>query len=446
MKIPQRPPSLDDLFAEPLDGDGFRRIFEHSQPLDAKGRYLHWDEMRNRRPPEGLDVRAWWFATSVARRSLRRILPFRSVDGTPFTFCNVDTIQKMVHRIDQQAGGQILADDVSTSLRSSNRYLVSSLIEEAITSSQLEGASTTRRVAKELLTSGRKPRDRSETMIANNYAAMLFSHEISGDELTTDAIFELHRILTQDTLDNPDSAGRTQRPEESRVSVYWNDDTLLHTPPKAGELPARLEALCRFANSADEDGYIHPVVKAIIIHFCLAYDHPFEDGNGRTTRALFYRSMLHDGYWLAQYISISSILRKAPVKYAMSYLYTETDSNDMTYFIIYQLGVIERAIKSLHDYLTRKIVETREVEKKLQSSSILNHRQMTVVEKSLRDPGESFTIASQQTRHRVTYQTARSDLLELEDLGLMQKSRVSNKFVFRPVPEIAERLKDLGSN
>ncbi len=39
-------------------------------------------------------------------------------------------------------------------------------------------------------------------MIANNYAAMLFSQEISGDELSTDAILELHRILTQDTLDN----------------------------------------------------------------------------------------------------------------------------------------------------------------------------------------------------------------------------------------------------
>ena len=446
MKIPQRPPSQDQLFAEPFDNDRLRRIFEHSQPVDTKGRYLHWDEMRNRKPPEGLDLREWWFATTFARQSLRRSLPFRSVDGRPFTFSNVDAIQKMVHRIDQQASGQILSDDVTTNLRSSKRYLVSSLIEEAITSSQLEGASTTRRVAKELLTSGRKPRDRSETMIANNYAAMLFSQEISGDELSTDSIFELHRILTQDTLDNPDSAGRLQRPEDSRVSVYWNDDTLLHTPPTARELPDRLEKLCRFANSADEDEFIHPVVKAIIIHFCLAYDHPFEDGNGRTARALFYRSMLHDGYWLAQYISISSILRKAPAKYAMSYLYTETDNNDMTYFIIYQLGVIERAIKSLHDYLARKITETREVEQKLQNSSKLNHRQIAVVEKALRDSGGSFTIASQQTRHRVTYQTARTDLLELEEFGLLKKNRVSNKFVFRPVPEIAERLRDLGTS
>ena len=55
----------------------------------------------------------------------------------------------MVHRIDQQAGGQILADDLVTNLRSSDRYLVSSLVEEAITSSQLEGACTMRQVAKE---------------------------------------------------------------------------------------------------------------------------------------------------------------------------------------------------------------------------------------------------------------------------------------------------------
>jgi Fic family protein len=402
--------------------------------------------MRNRKPPDGLTLREWWFATTFARQSLKRRLPFNATDGKPFTFSNVDTIQKMVHRIDQQASGQILSDDVATSLRSSSRYLVSSQVEEAITSSQLEGASTTRLVAKELLTSGRRPRDRSETMIVNNYAAMLFSQDISQDELTPDAIFELHRILTHDTLDNPDSAGRLQRPDDERIAVYWNDDTLLHAPPPAKELPERLEKLCRFANNEDEDEFIHPVVKATIIHFCLAYDHPFEDGNGRTARALFYRSMLHDGYWLAQYISISSILRKAPVKYALSYLYTETDENDMTYFIVYQLGVIERAIQSLHDYLARKIAETRAVEKRLQNSSTLNHRQIAVIEKALRDPGEMFTISGQKTRHRVTYQTARTDLLELEELGLMKKTRVSNKFIFRPVSELAERLRDLGSS
>jgi Fic family protein len=352
----------------------------------------------------------------------------------------------MVHQIDQRASGQILADDVITNLRSSSRYLVSSLVEEAITSSQLEGASTTRRVAKELLATGRKPRDRSETMIVNNYSAMLFSQEISKSDLSSEAVLELHGIVTQDSLDNAESAGRLQRPEDERIAVYWNDDTLLHNPPPATELPERLDALCRFANGEVDSGFIHPVIKAIIVHFCMAYDHPFEDGNGRTARALFYWSMLHDGYWLAQYISISSILRLAPAKYARSYLFTETDGNDMTYFILYQLAVIERAIKSLHEYLARKTSETRDVENAIQGSSALNHRQISIIEKALRDPGESFTIAAQQTRHRITYQTARTDLLRLEELGLMTKTRVANKFVFRSAPDLADRLRAIGAS
>ena len=57
-------------------------------------------------------------------------------------------------------------DEVVTSDRlAGQRYLVNSLMEEAIRSSQLEGATTTRRVAKELLRSGREPKDRGERMI-----------------------------------------------------------------------------------------------------------------------------------------------------------------------------------------------------------------------------------------------------------------------------------------
>ncbi len=166
---------------------------------------------------------------------------------------------------------------------------------------------------------------------------MQFAKEISEEDLTPALVLELHRILTVGTLDNPDAAGRLQTTDDDRVSVYWHDDTLLHKPPGASELPERLQKLCDFANGVNLKGFIHPVVNAIIIHYVMAYDHPFEDGNGRTARALFYWSLLRDGYWLSEYISISSILAKAPAKYVMSYLYCETDDNDLTYFIIYHL-------------------------------------------------------------------------------------------------------------
>ena len=144
----------------------------------------------------------------------------------------------MVHRIDQKASGQILADDVVTNLRSSDRYLVSSLIEEAITSSQSEGASTTRRVAKEMLESGRRPLNHSEQMILNNFKAMMYAQELSEEALTPDDVLSLHRVVSDETLSAPENSGRLQEPGDDRIAVYWHDGTLLHQPPPAEELPA----------------------------------------------------------------------------------------------------------------------------------------------------------------------------------------------------------------
>lgn len=88
------------------------------------------------------------------------------------------------------------------------------------------------------------------------------------------------------------------------------------------------------------------MVRACILHFMLAHEHPFRDGNGRTSRALFYWYMLKSGYDVFKYISISRLLHAAPVKYAASYQYTESDGMDLTYFLEYQAGVIKRALQT----------------------------------------------------------------------------------------------------
>jgi Fic family protein len=256
---------------------------------------------------------------------------------------------------------------------------VKSLVEEAITSSQLEGASTTRDVAKEMIKRGRAPRDRSETMILNNYRALQFIREIREESLTPSIVFELQRLLTEGTLDEPNAAGRFRHQDEHIVVSDEMDGSVLHDPPSAAELQARMEAMCAFANAADTDEpFIHPVVRSILLHFWLAYDHPFVDGNGRTARALFYWSMARRGYWLAEFLSISRILKHAPGRYNRAFLYTETDDNDATYFILFQLRVIVRAIEELHEYLARKAVEMEETARLIRRSHVirerLNHR------------------------------------------------------------------------
>jgi Fic family protein len=277
-------------------------------------------------------------------------------------------------------------------------------------------------------------------MILNNYGAMSSMRTWSDEPLTVQRIYELHRILTEDTLDDASEAGRPQLPGETRVSIIdRSDGKILHQPPPAALLPERLEALCRFANGGETSGFMHPVVRSILVHFWLAYDHPFADGNGRTARALFYWSMLRQGYWLTEFLSVSRVLKKAPAQYARAFLYTETDDLDTTYFLLYQLSVICRAIDELHQYLTRKIREVRKAEELLKDTD-LNHRQLAVVGHALRNPDAEYTFRSHMTSHRVVYESARSDLLELEGMGLLVRTQIGRRFVFRPAHDLGDRL------
>ena len=240
-----------------------------------------------------------------------------------------------LHQIDRQAGASVVAPEAVTTRSTRDRYLLSSLMEEAITSSQMEGAATTRDVAKAMIRSRRPPRDRSERMILNNFLTMQRIQELRKQPLTPQLVLDLHRLVSEDTLDDPADAGRL-RPAGKEVVVDDVYGTVFHVPPPAEELPQRLEELCRFANGETPKVFIHPVVRAIALHFWLAYDHSFCDGNGRTARALFYWAMLHQGYWLFAFVSISSVINKARGRYASSFLLGESGENDLTYVLLAQ--------------------------------------------------------------------------------------------------------------
>ncbi|PPD49181.1 MAG: hypothetical protein CTY16_04640 [Methylobacter sp.] len=222
------------------------------------------------------------------------------------------------------------------------------------------------------------------------------------------------------------------------------ESTVLHTPPDAGQLPERIERICQFANNSTEHEFIHPVIKAITLHFMMGYDHPFVDGNGRTARAVFYWAMAKYGYWLIEFISISRIIKQAPVKYGNAYLHSETDDGDLTYFLIHQMDVIRRGVASLHDYLERKACEIEEAEKLLENSKAsgqLNYRQLSLLKHALKNPNAIYRIQEHQSSHAISYQTARTDLLKMSDeLNLLRKRKYGNSFVFVSPPDLKAKL------
>ena len=438
------PPPMDEISGSlPAHGErSLASLLQRAQPVDSDGSYLHWAEIKYRTPPPGETTETWWLGMKLARRAASRDLPFTSVAGRPITFANIDQVQALVHRIDRGASGQMLAEQHEALLSSSDRYLVNSLREEAISSSRFEGANTTRRVAKEMLRSGRQPRDRGERMILNNYHAVEAAGRLArrGADLRLGDILALHKIVTAGTLDEERAAGRLRGPGDEDIVVMSSAQEVIHRPPPWQQLERRMAGVTGFANAGgDGQPFVHPVVRAILLHFMIGYIHPFVDGNGRTARALFYWSMLRSGYWLAPYLTISTILQRNRAAYELAYEYADTDGHDATYFVLNQLGVIEQALEQFDRYLRRQLSDTRRLERQLWDSD-LNNRQIALLRRAQRHASEPITIDSHRREHRIAYATARGDLLALEERGLLAKRRSGKKFVFRAADDLEERL------
>lgn len=431
MKIPDSPPSLHTLIAQ-IKPDRFTAlILEHSN-LKTDSRYMHWEELRHRPPPAGVTHEEWWLLIKLGRQSLARSLPLYDKLGRNFTYVLAEPLLKALRYIDRHAGGSDFLGNPQINTEERDRYLFNQLMEEAITSSQLEGASTTRRVAEEMLRSGRAPKDTSERMIHNNFEALRLIRDIAQAPLTVEAICHLHKITTRGTLDDPTEEGFFRFDDD--VKVVDEQGAILHIPPKASEVQDRMESLCHFANQTEEDEpYCHPVIRAVLLHFMLGYIHPFADGNGRTARALFYWSMLRQGYHLMEYVSISEITKKAPGQYKRAYLYTESDASDATYFILFQLRVIEDALKYLRNYLTQKKEEMQQTQLLLGSikdREKLNMRQIALITGALKGRSEPYTIESHQRSHKIAYATSRHDLMQLARLGLLEERKKGRAFLY----------------
>lgn len=439
MKIPKTPPDIYEILKGIKAPDRLMQILVLGAKASDSGKYLHWDKLRYHSPPEGFSREEWWVALKLRREKQSSPVPLTDAKGKPFTYVMADPIGEMLHRMDRGSGGGVRMPDQVTNPETRDRYHVDSLIREAITSSQLEGAATTREVAKEMIRTQRRPRDKSEQMILNNFQTMQRIGALKDEPLSKDLVFDIHRIITAKTLETDSAAGRFRLPNE-RIVVGDMYGEVFHNPPPVEQLEERMASMCDFANGKTPEKFIHPVLRSIILHFWLAYDHPFVDGNGRVARALFYWSMLRHGYWLFEFVSISQILLKAPAKYGRAFLYTETDDNDLTYFIVQQLDVIRRAMTELHEYIERKTATLHAIETRLRGITVLNHRQQTLIGHALRHPHQRYTFRSHQMSHNVVYQTARTDLLNLEQRGLLAGRKVGRTWHFTPVPDLETRL------
>lgn len=374
--------------------------------------YEYWDKAKYKKLPEGFTPQMLW--TYVKASRLRSTIPVWSKYG--INLCVTSQMQRLCHEFDMKFGSfwEVEGDSQSAEKK---YYLSSSLMEEAIYSSKMEGASTTRIVAKDMLRKKKSPQNKSQQMIVNNYNTIQYIVEHKEQPLTEELLLTIHRLMTEKTLDNPEDAGRFRTNDKVVVADMVEGD-IIYTPPSFLEIPEFVESLCNFFNNDNPRSFIHPIIRGIIVHFMLAFMHPFVDGNGRTARALFYWYMLKEGYKLTEYMSISRVIAKSKANYEKAFRYVENDGNDMGYFVAYNLRALEISFQQLRDYIQRKQREKRAASSFMMAGNI-NQRQALILQRLKEEPDSIFTVKDVQEQFSVSSMTARKDLSDLVRQGYL---------------------------
>jgi Fic family protein len=445
MKIPTRPPDPQKVIEDTLRKNISRLgvLIAHRNIVDEKGRYLNWEALRFKKPPADLSNLEWWAMTRLARSAASQAISLRDKNDVPFAFCEPASLKSVLRDLDMRAGGALASDATVLSQGEGRLYLTRSLAEEPFASSFIEGAATTRQIAKKLILEGRAPRTKDERMVLNNYHAMQFVKAHKDDPLTLPLLLELHNIVTDGTLDDARDSGRVRTADDVQVVDETNSE-ILHQPPVASDLPRRLEKLMNFANEVPSAvNWIHPLARAFILHFMLSYEHPFVDGNGRVARALFYWAALKEGYWLIEYVSISSVIAESKISYGRAFLDTETDGADLTYFLVYHAKILDTAVERLMQFADRKRREVAVLERRISDRhrpDAFNHRQSWLLNEFARGRLPRITIEEHQKRNAVSYLTARKDLELLVEARCLRKRKVGKSSIYTPVNDLVKVL------
>ena len=374
--------------------------------------YEYWDKAKYKKLPKDFTPQKLWVNVKASR--LVNMISVWNKYG--INLCVTSQMQRLCHEFDMKFGSfwEVEGD---SQFAEKKYYLSSSLMEEAIYSSKMEGASTTRIEAKDMLRKKKSPQNKSQQMIVNNYNTIQYIVEHKEEPLTEELLLTIHRLMTVKTLDNPEDAGRFRTNNKVVVADMVEGD-IIYTPPSFQEIPEFVESLCDFFNNDNPRTFIHPIIRGIIVHFMLAFMHPFVDGNGRTARALFYWYMLKGGYKLTEYMSISRVIAKSKANYEKAFQYVENDGNDMGYFVAYNLRALEKSFQQLRDYIQRKQHEKSAASSFMMAGNI-NHRQALVLQRLKEEPDTIFTVKDVQEQFFVSSMTARKDLSDLVQQGYM---------------------------
>lgn len=354
--------------------------------------------------------------TALLRENFARPLPLRDFAGRELVYLP-DLAQ-----ISTNGMKRLLAPPVD-----GQPFGLQAMTEEIHATLQIESIHSTRHSIRQIL-SGSAPRSQEEARIYGMKRGLDFIAR-RDNAITEENLHRLYQLSTGDFL-----------PEEDRLlpgQRYRHDDVYIvgGRKPRPGlparQLPRAMADLVAFARAQDGINELH---KAAILHFALAFYHPYFDGNGRTARLLHLWYLVQQGYPAALFTPFSRYIAERKAGYYRAYEQVEENSTlagytDVTPFLSYFCrAVYDRlsadaapAAPSLQRY-QEALAQGRVTEKE---------RQLWAYVLSAYGSEEFTTKQLERDFGRAAYATIRSFVLKFHGLELLSARQAGNRVFYR---------------
>lgn len=339
-------------------------------------------------------------------------LPLKDFDGNDLVFI------KELPSVEQKT--------VKLLLRSRETdYGIKAAEDEIISTSAIESIDFTRDSVRRIL-KGMAPKDETESRILGIKAGLDFISR-RENSITEENLHKLYMMTVGDFL-----------PEEDRLkeghfyrhdSVFIVSDRLEHSGLDHKKLPQYMKELIAFINEQDE---INDLIKAAIIHFYLAYLHPYFDGNGRIARLLHLWFLIRKGYGSALFIPFSSLIERSRKEYYDAF--TEIKENvfyskrvDVTPFLLYFTKSVYGGIGDRVDSVTLPYYE------EIKKEGLITEKEDRLFKFVLSNYGadEFSTKQLEKDCGFAAYATIRGFVLKFEKLNLLSVSKYGNRVKYR---------------
>ena len=396
----------------------------------SQERYLPIEDIQYRLKSLNISKKDW-------PRLKGQILKCRKMGAVPF-FLNTlnkkfwyfpsDCIVKKIHKIENL--GNSLFDKIENQKTFKQEFIADSAVEEAVTSAIYEGANSTRDQSKTLIASGKKPKNKDEWMLVNNYRAMDWIKKSFQTPCSNEVILKIHNIIVHNTLQGRDTSfeGRFRNNK-----IFIGD----HEGVSYKKIKPVIEETIQLINNHPR--FLHGLIKSILFHYFVAYIHPFFDGNGRTARTLSYFIGMQNNLKFLELLSISADLKKHGNRYETSFDLVKKYDLDLTYFIDFCLDALLNAVKQVE-----KKVEFLIKIFSLKDQMNINFNQVCMLQKMALNKYKKISIEDYARSINKSREIARQELKNLTVKLLLREERQGKKYVYsiesKKLKEIVKHL------